>query len=328
MICALLIDNQENYDLRMEEQKILAGLCRATGILINSHQQTILVKFCWPAEIFMELSKTVFTADKDFHVRQYLHWNAEDLMHIAAHRMRVFLAIYHPEEYNNIKDMRLHERPVLRQFWQRYLPRTITNNFDLEEDSFIYILRHTQMLPRQLLQILNDIARKCSSWPCKDEKELEAAVIGGVMDAEEHNKEGALTLFRSVYTEIDNVLDLTLTRLPPTFSYGDLQRVWNETARPIMHKMQRSEFWEFWRLLLSAGCVGLVDRDGTTDRYTIGQFEFNVAHTLKISEKDQLCIHPMFSRIYNVKRPSDDRRAILPRGAEFWAEDEQNGRDT
>jgi hypothetical protein len=68
--------------------------------------------------------------------------------------------------------------------------------------------------------------------------------------------------------------------------------------------------------MLSTGAIGVLDQSSTSDKYATAKFEFNTQHTLKISDKDQLCVHPMFSRIYNIEKTLD-LRIVLPRGSDF-----------
>ena len=84
--------------------------------------------------------------------------------------------------------------------------------------------------------------------------------------------------------------------------------------------MERRDFRSFWRLLLSTGAVGVVDASCSSDIYETGRFEFNSHYVLRVSDKDQLCIHPMFSRIYNVDTASI-RQVVLPRGSDFGIEE-------
>ena len=83
-----------------------------------------------------------------------------------------------------------------------------------------------------------------------------------------------------------------------------------------MAAMNRDDFRGFWRLLLSTGAVGVVDGDTSSEIYETGRFEFNSDSMLRVSDKDRLCVHPMFSRIYNVDKASI-RKVVLPRGSDF-----------
>ncbi|MGE3345263.1 MAG: hypothetical protein AB7L71_17725, partial [Vicinamibacterales bacterium] len=90
-------------------------------------------------------------------------------------------------------------------------------------------------------------------------------------------------------------------------------------ARGVIGASGPSSFLEFWRLMLNTGAIGVAGPSASTSIYVISQFEFNSKHELIISEKDELCIHPMFSRIYN-SASRDTLKLILPRGADEFDE--------
>lgn len=80
--------------------------------------------------------------------------------------------------------------------------------------------------------------------------------------------------------------------------------------------MHKPDFRHFWRLMLSTGAIGLLDSNGSSAIYATGIFEFNSKHVIRISDKDMLCVHPMFSRVYNVASDPPSK-VVLPRGSEF-----------
>jgi hypothetical protein len=60
------------------------------------------------------------------------------------------------------------------------------------------------------------------------------------------------------------------------------------------------EFHDFRRMLVEAGIIGkIVDR---TARYNVGLFEYLLPNRLNLTERDELCIHPIFSGIYRAQR--------------------------
>jgi len=309
-------DNVEEHKFEEVQNAVLAGLCAATGDIINAPTGPLDVKLCLPAEIFASLSTFLFRPDKDFHKRQYLHWNAEELMHLAAHRLKTYLEIYNPASAATLGDADITERAALKLFWSFFLPQKITNSVGIDEDPLTYILRHTQMLPRQLLSILNNIAARKQRDETSDIQFDESDIIAGVMKSEETNKDAVLSMYMRRYRQVHELFSLVLPRLTPVFSYGKLQSIWQSSAKKMMEQMNCSDFLQFWRLMLSTGALGVVEGSGSSDIYVVGRFEYNTEHQLYISDKDELCVHPMFSRIYNVKRNGFDK-IILPRGSDF-----------
>ena len=319
--CVITFDNIERYKFSDEQNAVLGGLIAATGKMIGTQHPSLDVKLCLPAEIFEHLKTVIFRADKDLQRIQYLHWSPVELMHVSATRVKVYFQLYDPDAYDLVKDLRLSDRAILRGFWNRYLPERIVNTLGIEEETFTYLLRHTQLLPRQLLTLLNAVARRFM----RDGRILFATafearhIVAGIEDAEDSNAQAVLTMYKPMYPLVMEVFDLVMPRLKRVFDYGFLQSVYRSSARASMEQMQKPDFRSFWRLLLSTGAVGVVEADAGTDIYETGKFEFNSNYALRVSDKDQLCVHPMFSRIYNVDTAAL-RKVVLPRGSDFGME--------
>jgi len=319
--CVITFDNMERYKFNDVQNAVLAGLIAATGKMIGTQHPSLDLKLCLPAEIFEHLKTIIFRPDKDFHKIQYLHWTPVELMHVAASRLKVYFQLYDADTYDLCKDLPLSDRAVLRQFWNRFLPESIVNKLDVEERTFTYLLRHTQLLPRQLLTFLNAIARRFT----RDGRALFAQpfeakhIIQGIEDAEDSNAQAVLAMFKPMYPLVLEVFDNVMPRLTRLFDYGFLHSVYQSSAKKPMAQMQKEEFHSFWRLMLSTGAIGVVDQDAATEIYEMAKFEFNSDHLLRVSDKDRLCVHPMFSRIYNVG-PAPMPKMVLPRGSDFGLE--------
>ena len=322
LTCLVAFDNIEQHKLEPTQNAVLAGLCAATGDIINNRRAPLDIKLCLPAEIFDHLASFLFRPDKDFHKKQFLHWNAAELMHLASQRLLLFLALHAPDEYEVVKDWKLAERKILKEFWLRYLPETITNSLGGQEDTFTYILRHTQLLPRQLLTILNHIAARSKRRAADlfNERFDDREIIKGVEDSEVVNTQAVLVMFQSLYPKVRDMFDVVMPRLRRRFSYGDLQSIFNESGKPFMDVSRErgggGGFLEFRRLLFSTGAIGLYNESESTNTYSVARFEFNSKFHLTVGEKDILCVHPMFSRIYNIGR-AEESKVILPRGSDF-----------
>lgn len=319
--CVVTFDNMERYKFNDVQNAVLAGLIAATGKMIGTQHPSLDLKLCLPAEIFGHLKAIIFRPDKDFHKIQYLHWTPVELMHVAASRLKVYFQLYDNDSYDLCRDLHLTDRAVLRQFWNRFLPERIINKLSVEEETFTYLLRHTQLLPRQLLTFLNAIARRFR----RDGRALFANrfetqhIIKGIEDAEDANAQAVLAMFKPMYPLVLEVFDNVMPRLTRLFDFGFLQSVYQSSAKKSMEQMQQEEFHSFWRMMLSTGAIGIVDQNASTDIYETAKFEFNSDHPLRMSDKDWLCVHPMFSRIYNVG-PAPMPKVVLPRGSDFGLE--------
>jgi hypothetical protein len=318
-------DNVEEHKFEDVSNAVLGGLIAATGKFIGAkHHPCLDVKLCLPAELFRKIEKLTFRPDKDLHKIQYLHWNAAELLHLAARRLTVYLSLWNPDEYDLIKDTRLTSRVALMKFWHRYLPETITNSVGVDENTITYILRHTQLLPRQLISILNAI---CDRFRGEGDelfgrKFTSQEIVKGIEDTERNNIQAVLYMFQRIYPEIDELLHKVMPRLSREFNYGRLQSVWNSSAKSYMSQRDMPEFISFWRMMFSIGAIGLKVEEESTPDYSVARFEFNTKYILSISDKDKLCVHPMFSRIYNVERDGCPK-LVLPRGTDFRIDREQ-----
>jgi len=327
--CVVTFDNMESYRLDDNQNSVLAALCAATGQFINRRISTLDVKLCLPSELFGELKNFLFQPDKSLHKKQFLHWNAAELMHLAAHRLRLFLELNQPDAHARVKDWQISDRHILKKFWLQYLPEKIENSIGITEETFTYILRHTQLLPRQLLSILNNIAirfmQRRPNAVLFEEPFIKSDIILGIQDSEQVNKDSILFMYQVLYPNIQELFSLVFPRLKRTISYGELQSIWQSSAKALMDGMGKPEFIQFWRLMLSTGAIGVLQSEFTSNIYEQARFEFNTRHLLQISDKDKLCVHPMFSRLYNMEQ-EENAKVILPRGSDFRIDEHEQDR--
>jgi hypothetical protein len=322
MRVVVTFDNVEQLKFQPTQNAVLGGLIALTGKFTGTQHPSVDVKLCLPAEHFRAIRRITFRPDKDLHKVQYLHWNAAELLHLAARRLRVYLRLWDPSEYTLIRDKPISDRASLLAFWRRYLPPTIKNSVDREEDTVTYILRHTQMLPRHLISILNAICARTKRPPAElfSSKFEPAAIVKGVQDTEIACRDTVLMMFRPMYPVVDNVLDALLPRLPREIAYGELQKLWRYAARDSLKSMGKPDFGDFLQLMLNTGILGQKSDETISDIYSTALFEYNTKLEIMIDEKDTLCVHPIFSRRSNVK--NDSLPLILPRGSNYIEEKE------
>jgi hypothetical protein len=296
----ITIDSLEQYKFNDAESQFRGGLFRCVGKLMSQQNTSISIKLCLPAELYPLLKKQFSNPDKDLPNPQFLHWSSRELIRIATHRLRVFLEIYKPEEYKQIADLKLNSREDLQTFWDRYLPKKIVNATGQEEDSFRYILRHTQMLPRQVILILNSIL--------SESKTLESGepAHAGIIRAEVQKKETVFrdtifSIFRTQYPEIDEVCNESFSGMSRVMTSGELQTIYTQNALRPMKKMGLDHYSDFQRMLLSIGALGIVETGEETDVYTVGRFEFNTGQELPNAAL--YCVHPIFSGVYMCRTP-------------------------
>lgn len=309
----LLLDSLEQYPVHVQSvSHALSGLLKCAG-QFNCRNERFNLRLCLPAELYHEFFDHVSTNPlKDLAPPNafMLHWIASELLSIAAHRLSLYLELYYPD--HNVSKTDLSSRDGARRFLKKFLPDTITNGLGRPEDSLAYILRHTQLQPRHLLQFLNTIFEKarrtCDSYPVVDE----LAVKSAISETEHLLAEEVFSGYKMLYPAARKVCEACIPELPLSFSEADLQKVFNRKGKKAS---AQNDFYDFRRILVETGIVGRVV--GTTDRYIIGRFEYTEPHKLAIGASDQLCLHPVFAEVFHFKSSGGgNSRAVYPYGSD------------
>jgi hypothetical protein len=318
----ITFDSIEKYLHTDVEREILGGLLRYFGGLQTHQNSPINAKICFPSEQYPEIISEISTnASKDLLDPQFLLWKASELRFLAAHRLKNYLEVYHTGEYEKIQHLKLSDRENLREFWNKYLPPKITNDFGNQEEPFRYILRHTQMLPRHVILILNSAFASSKVFET-GEKISECDIKKAVQGNEAGFRDTICQMFRRQYPRLKDVLDLVLPRMRRVECYGDLQVIFRESAQTIMGEMGNSEYLHFRKMLFSTGVLGVVQEKKETDVYIYGEFEFNTGNELTAHERASFCVHPIFSRIYRCQSTSSNKPIISYDVSQFSGEND------
>lgn len=294
---------------------------RTVGALVrfishfNTRHDRIKIKLVLPSEIFPEVQKASGNPLKDLVSFDQVQWSAMELMQIAAYRYNLFLSLYDKEFYNSreLKRLDLNRREDVHLFWSRFFPKTHTNRYGIEEDTLNYVLRHTQLLPRQLLMILQKIV--VSSYRLTGGyREFKDGMIRKAIDEMEPIIAGEIFgAFRHVYPFAEVIGKAVFGNLPTILSYDQLEDQWRKKARHQMSKLNAEfEMVHFSDMLIRMGIIGLVI--GETQRYYEGQFGYGLLTPFNIGGGNQLCVHPIFSKYFNAAG-NPKAKAISPQGA-------------
>jgi hypothetical protein len=204
---------------------------------------------------------------------------------------------------------------VKEAVWTPHFGGTITNRYGVAEESFAYVLRHTQMRPRQLVQMCNQIAthaKRKDTFPRFDPEVIREAM-------QTTNAELAvevLSSYRGTYPNVASIVN-ALVGMPRMFQGKELDRVAPRTASQWQHA--RYSPLGFRQLVAELGIVGKVRKYDEKSGIAAADFEYSVPGRLSLQVDDQCVIHPMFYQRLQVKR---DFKAIVypfPDNAEFSA---------
>jgi hypothetical protein len=180
-----------------------------------------------------------------------------------------------------------------------------------------YILRHTQLLPRHFLMLLNSIFKGLNSAPGSHPFPVsEERIITGIRKVEEFIVSEIFVAFKLIHPTAEATCKRCLPELGHQFSVGELHQVFTRHGKAVFGG---EGMFEFQRMLIEIGALGRVIPGKETDVYIKGNFEYTVAHELTISHDDKLCIHPLFSGIFSNSARQD--RPVYPYGAVLDDED-------
>lgn len=292
----ILLDSLDEFTLHIDSvARALQGLLKFIGSL-NGPDDFIDIRFCLPSELYHTFLHISSNPNKDFRRTLLLQWIAPELMMLGAQRLLIFLQNYEPQFYQTIKHLKSQDHVESLKIFQAILPNRIRNRAGIREQPIPYILRHTQLLPRHFLILLNSIFANAEKTGNSFLPLHESDIIHGVHAVEERLTTEILTAYRPIHPKAEAVCKRCIPELPHRFSFGDLERVFRTHGKSAS---ESNEFFDFKRMLIEIGAVGRVI--GETEHYIKGLFEYTVPHELVTSTDDDLCIHPLFSGVFSSK---------------------------
>ncbi|MFD4637873.1 P-loop ATPase, Sll1717 family [Lentzea sp. NPDC058436] len=305
----IVMDNLEELHLRLRELRpVLAGLFRCVGGMISSHPdgRPFGVQVCLPSELWDRIHDVAAAPEKDLQGRYLtIYWTARELLRLSGTRLQLFLHAHHPDKLEALQrraDQNDESDPSIALL-RAALPPTIHSGLDIDEDPLAYLLRHTQLLPRHLIQILNSVFsrrdRGSTPWNVTP-----AAVIAGTRHAERLLVHGILSAYKETFPEAADALHRLTGRLEISFPARTLHKVYNQQG---IKKLTRLDFDELLSMLFTLGALGI--RFGQTGRYNKAHFQYTFDYPLVSQEEsDHLCLHPLFTR-YLLERTLPQLRA-------------------
>lgn len=291
----ILIDSVEHFPTDDFHMDIAAsGLLHLLSYLRLS-LSPINICFCIPSEIYNHFSRHISAnPEKDFENKLMLQWTSYDLIKMTALRLDKFLTT--PRQ----KRLRIGEgltktpnRENIYEFWWSYLPRKVVNNLEEVEDSFAYILRHTQLLPRHVIGIFNEIIRLSISRDDENLDITEDDIKRGVKLASDSICDGILSSYRYVHPSGHDLCENMLPHMKNSFTMSEFRIFFRNYGRGIV-----KNYYDAFQIFKQLGIFGIVT--GESKIYYQGEFEYTQPSSMAASEDDVFCIHPAFAGKYRV----------------------------
>lgn len=311
----ILIDSVEQFpidDFRMDAAA--AGLLHLISQLRLAYSP-VHICYCIPSELYHHYTATISAnPEKDFESKLMLQWSASELLKMSALRLDKYLSsLRHPRmrRDNGLPDNP--DREDVFHFWRRLMPKQVVNNLGKQEDSFAYILRHTQLLPRHIIGIFNQIIRHSL---LRDEEQFQITeddIVKGVRSAANSICAGVISSYRQVHPSGGQLCESMLPHMTNAFTMSEFRLFYRNYGRGIV-----ADYYEALQMFKELGIFGIVVNE--TKVYYEGEFEYTQPGSMAISEDDTFCIHPAFAGQFRVGRDNNgwtSKKEVYPHGTDL-----------
>jgi hypothetical protein len=297
----IALDTMENYAVRDE------SMMRSMGALIqcasrfsrNYARHGIYLKVFIMAEIFPYLKEEVSLNPLKFiHDEMYLQWRPKDLMRLISWRYDRYL------KQNELATPTINKvdwdnhHHVLKEKWEPYWGKTLTTAEGLIEGTFPYVLRHTQLRPRQLIVLCNSVARQAQEGETFPKFRPEC-IIEGIQRAEKRLAEEVMNSYSSVYPGAARIAE-ALSGLPLMFKGNELDKRAPQTASQWPPGEYSS--YAFRQFVSELGIVGRVRNVSEKTGIVEADFEYAGESRISLLVNDMCVIHPMFYKKLNIRK--------------------------
>lgn len=311
-----LIDSIEEYNLSLDEAlKItIGGLLYVVG---GRRDPLCYYKIAFPYEIYDDIKSQGNTGKINLQSAT-LNWRPAELVQIVTRRILLCLYLYENATVPGLLTAARSASSSRRAnfaFWEEVFGGDIINEAHNPETALYYVLRHTQLLPRQVILALSWLIR-LSKNPRTSFRFVSPDVITDATRQSSNILIGGIESgFRFTYPDLQQSLERFLPRCNIVSNYSDLHHIYSTSSVKGTAEYTRN-FYAFMRALLHIGVFGVVDRKQETDRYIEAKYCYGDGTVLRAFEGKEFAMHPAFSLLY---KEQDERldvgKAILPRGS-------------
>jgi hypothetical protein len=296
----VVVDNLEDLHTRLTGlEAVLAGLFRITSRANDPAEPLSLpfeLRFAFPAEMVRKLREITANPEKDFRNHITVEWTASELHALLSIRIRKSLTLYFGE--TAVRTFQTEEGGV--DIVRAVLPATdISNGLGGPEDPVAYLMRHTQLLPRHLIQIMNGVLSPMMKSGVL-RRVTQEELISGVRTAETTIIEGILSSYLFDHPKLGESLRAMRNKIPFVVSQHELQSLYLQSGAK---RLTGERYNEFLWAAMEAGVLGL--KRSVTERYVIADFSYTYSDTLQPLPGDELCLHPLFVHVVHDPRSLD-----------------------
>jgi len=226
-----------------------------------------------------------------------MHWRPKELLRFVGWRWYL-----HLKETGRIpRELEIDfERPgdVMKKLWEPFFGTELINAAGKKEKSFAFLLRHTQLRPRQLVILCNQLFRFVEENGRSGENHSREAARA--VDAVQSQLAiEVINSYKKIYHNVDRILN-ALTGLPMMFKGKELDRV----ARVTGSQWENEQYspYTFRAICAELGIIGRVRHFDQRSGIIAADFEYFIEDNLILTDRDDCVFHPLFFSKYNVQR--------------------------
>ena len=301
----ILIDNLEQYLFKTKHQQNIFAALLLSAVSFEGGSN-IVVKCFLPSENYTQFEDYCINYGKFSQRITVLRWTAKELLIMLCKRLsfglfkKGMIDFCDLSQFNNVNNSLC--------FWKQYFSTKVFNEaFNVYEPIVYYILRHTQLTPRQSIQLCNSIVDKDSdSFPYRP---IPSEIIReGIKEWEKHLCSEVFSAFKDTYPDAEDFCQEHLRELAVSFRIAsvkaDVYQIISDTERYRIYK-RNYRFIE--RMLFELGIVGIEKKvESPLDEiYNLAEFEPNEDGRLSPSKSCNLFVHPMFIHKINFLRDQE-----------------------
>ncbi len=322
--CFVVIDSLEDYPVQSPMfRKVLSGFLKCVNEFEDDHPNCKII-CCLPEEIEPIIREYSSNKIKDLTTASSvsrLRWRPIDLLRIVAERYRKFLLLHVDDDQDFIAEMtqlNLSNRSELGKFFKRIMPRFIVNRFGQQEDSLAYIVRHSQLLPREFILIFSRAIVKSHALKGSWRYIEPSAIVGAIEEQEPELVDQVMGPYKELYPSLIREARAVIPELRPIFSKSDMDRLGARLDKATRHELNADP----WEVLYQIGVIGFLDDFGGAHShafYEYGRFQYNSKAEITFAKDRRYCVHPIFSGTWKVRQAGRDagQKFIYPADVEL-----------
>jgi hypothetical protein len=298
----IAFDTLENYSLDDENMmRAMAALIECASDFNQTYaRQGVHLKLFIMDEVLPYLKQEIILNPlKSIRDEVHLHWRPKDLLRLICWRFYKFLkhhghtvpseSAINWDDYND----------VLRTMWNPYFGEMVVTRVGQTERTFPYILRHTQLRPRQLIVLCNNVARnaqRANRFPHFTREDI----IEGVRKGEVALADEVINAYSGVYPNAGRIVE-AMSGLPMRFE----GKLLDKRAPQTSSAWPRGDYSPliFRQMLAELGIVGRargLQSKGVDEPCAQADFEYAIEQRLPLLVDTQCVVHPMFYERLNI----------------------------